>query len=47
MNNLKNGQKIRLLILLDILRQETDENHKLTTNELIERLEKKGTACDR
>ena len=39
--------KIKLLKLLEILRQETDEAHPLTTKELTERLEKAGIGCDR
>lgn len=40
-------QKIRLLILYDILRRETDEKHQLSTNELIERLAKYGIQATR
>ncbi|MGN0795712.1 MAG: helix-turn-helix transcriptional regulator [Christensenellales bacterium] len=47
MNSIHNGQKIRILILYEILKSETDENHKLTTNALLERLKSKGLLCDR
>ena len=40
-------QKIRLLILYDILRCETDEKHQLSTNELIERLATYGIQATR
>ena len=39
--------KIKLLKLWEILRQETDEAHPLTTKELIARLQKEGVSCDR
>ena len=39
--------KIKLLVLYEILKQNTDENHKLTTKELIAMLAKKGISCDR
>ena len=39
--------KIKLLKLLEILRQETDELHPLTTNELTAKLEEAGIGCDR
>lgn len=41
------NQKIKLLYLLDILRNETDESNHLTTNALIERLGQKGISVDR
>ena len=36
------GQKIKLLMLYDILQRETDEEHPLSTEELIEKLREKG-----
>lgn len=47
MNSIHNGQKIRILILYEILKSETDENHKLTTNELLGKLKSHGLLCDR
>ncbi len=47
MSSVHNGQKIRILILYEILKSETDENHKLTTNELLEKLKSHGLLCDR
>ena len=41
------GQKLRILYLLRILREETDENHSLTVNELLSHLEKMGITSDR
>ena len=43
----KNFQKIKLLKLYDILKQETDEGHPLTTKQLTGRLEELGISCDR
>lgn len=40
-------QKIKLLLLYDILRRETDEKHQLSTNELIERLAAYGIKATR
>ena len=40
-------QKIRLLVLYDILRKESDENNPLSTNELIEKLSLYGIAATR
>ena len=39
--------KIKLLVLYEILKQQTDENHMLTTKELIAKLAEKGISCDR
>ena len=39
--------KIKLLVLYEILKQQTDEEHKLTTKELIAKLAEKGISCDR
>lgn len=41
------NQKLKLLYLLDILREETDENHALTTAEIIEKLEHQGISVER
>ena len=43
----ENSRKIKLLRLWEILRQETDENNPMTTNELINRLKKEGIDVDR
>ena len=40
-------QKQKLLILQNILLNETDENHKLTVNELIEKLAAHGVSVER
>ena len=40
-------QKIRLLVLYDILRKESDENNPLSTNELIEKLSQYGITATR
>ena len=39
--------KIKLLLLYEILKNNTDENHRLTTKELIAKLAEKGISCDR
>lgn len=44
-----NEQKIKLLVLYDILQRETDEEHPLSTNEIIERQNRRsnpGKLCD-
>ncbi len=41
------NQKLKLFYLLDILREETDENHSLTVPEIIERLDKNGISAER
>ncbi len=43
----ENSQKIKLLKLMELLHQETDENHPLTTHEILERLNSIGISCDR
>ncbi|MBQ3589491.1 MAG: WYL domain-containing protein, partial [Clostridia bacterium] len=43
----ENSRKIKLLRLWEILRQETDENHPMSTNEIIARLKKEGIDVDR
>ena len=40
-------QKNKLLLLTEILKQESDSEHPITTNDLIERLSCKGISCDR
>ncbi len=42
-----NCQKIKLLKLLELLRQETDENHPMTTMTIIDRLKEMGISCER
>lgn len=42
-----NCQKIKLLKLLELLTQETDEDHPMRTNEICERLENMGISCER
>lgn len=41
------GQRLKLLKIWEILRQETDKDHTLTTSDLLERLEAIGIKCDR
>lgn len=43
----KNCQKIKLLKLVELLKQETDEHHPLTTSEIGGRLGVMGISCDR
>lgn len=43
----ENFSKIKLLKIWEILKQESDEDHPLSTGELLARLEKGGIACDR
>lgn len=42
-----NCQKIKLLKLIELLRQETDEQHPMTTMTIIDRLGKIGISCER
>ena len=42
-----NCQKIKLLKLYELLRQETDEQHPMTTMTIIDRLAKMGISCER
>lgn len=42
-----NCQKIKLLKLIELLRQETDEQHPMTTNEICSRLGAMGISCER
>lgn len=41
------GQRLKLLKIWEILKQETDENHTMSTPELLSRLEEIGIVCDR
>lgn len=43
----ENWQKIKLLKLIDLLRQETDEQHPLTTMQICARMEEMDIPCDR
>ena len=43
----ENCQKIKLLKLMELLRQETDELHPLSTNEICNRLSAMGISCER
>ncbi len=40
-------QKAKLLLLADMLRQETNEEHPLTTKQILDKLEEKGVPCER
>lgn len=40
-------QKLKLLILADLLRRETDEEHGITMNEILEDLEREGISAER
>ena len=42
-----NRQKIKLLYLMEMLRQDTDEQHPLSTSEICRRLGEKGITCER
>ena len=42
-----NCQKIKLLKLMELLRQETDEKHPITTSEICRRLGEMGISCER
>ena len=43
----ENAYKIKLLKLLEILRQDSDEDHCIGTTELIDKLADMGIVCDR
>ena len=43
----ENHQKIKLLKLMELLRQETDELHPISTNEICRRLGSMGISCER
>ena len=45
--NKENSRKIKLLKMWEILKSETDEDHPISTNDLIARLEKEGIEVDR
>ena len=45
--NKENSRKIKLLKMWEILKSETDEEHPISTNELIERLGREGIEVDR
>lgn len=45
--SLKKGQRLKLLKLWEILQQETDKDHTLSTSELLLRLKNIGIVCDR
>lgn len=40
-------QKSKLLLLTEILKQQSDAEHPITTKDLIDKLSKKGISCDR
>jgi len=44
---MENRQKMKMLRLVDILQRETDENHMISTREIIKRLNEIGITCDR
>jgi len=41
------GQKLKIMYIADILRNETDEEHPITTKELIEKLDAMGISAER
>ncbi len=43
----KEGQKAKILVLLKVLEQYTDETHRLTVPQLAEALEREGVPCER
>ena len=43
----ENTQKIKLLCLMEILKQETDENHPLKNGQICRKLADMGIPCDR
>ena len=45
--NPENYRKLKLLKLLELLRQETDENNPMVTNEICRRLMEMDIVCDR
>lgn len=40
-------QKLKYVIILEILRQETDADHPMQTNTLLKKLEEQGIECSR
>ena len=43
----KEGQKRKLLVLLEILARETDEKHPLSVPQLVEKLQEHGVVAER
>lgn len=43
----RNQQKMKMLFLVEMLRECTDEQHPLTTEEIAERIRARGISCDR
>ena len=43
----KSNQKLKLLYIIKILREKTDEEHPISTGELISELEKCGISAER
>ena len=43
----ENAQSVKLLIIYEMLRQETDEEHPMDSAAIIARLAEKGISCDR
>ncbi|MBO5570585.1 MAG: transcriptional regulator [Clostridia bacterium] len=43
----ENCQKVKLLKLMELLRQETDEDHPIATSEICQRLGEMGISCER
>ncbi len=43
----EHGQKIKLLKLFELLKQESDEAHPMTTADICKRMEESGIPCDR
>ena len=43
----KEGQKRKLLVLLQILARETDERHPLSVPQIVEKLKEKGIEAER
>lgn len=43
----KNQQKMKMLFLVEMLRECSDEQHPLTTQEIVERIRAHGITCDR
>ena len=42
-----NRQKVKLLVLMEMLRQDSDEEHPLSTSEICRRLGEQGISCER
>ena len=43
----KSNNKIRIVKIIDILKEETDEEHPMSTVEIIDRLKEEGIDVDR